>query len=283
MLLRPWNTRLCALKLTLHHAVGEGHDIAFARCRKRDDRPSDLLSAFVFIGGEPEYKGGGGECLIHNFDLFGTESCPLQETDYFHEVVPELPGAHMGSIQPPQPDFWRMYRGERCFPARRNPPCGSCLYHLGCEGFGRQDPDELGSLLEYLRLVERRLPLAYYWWADRRGFVNKTLNAWECDVIIGVPTHDDLVRTTRPYYCSRYVMVHRQGQGGAPALLGEPQVRSLRIGVVERTPPLGMLLQRNLDLRIAQSPLSAPCLKSSGARYVDRACWTRQKAEQISH
>jgi hypothetical protein len=100
MLLRPWNTRLCALKLTLHHAVGEGHDIAFARCRKLDDRPSDLLSAF-FIGGEPEYKGGGGECLIHNFDLFGTESCPLQETDYFHEVVPELPGAHMGSIQPP--------------------------------------------------------------------------------------------------------------------------------------------------------------------------------------
>jgi hypothetical protein len=101
MLLRPWNTRLCALKLTLHHAVGEGHDIAFARCRKLDDRPSDLLSAFVFIGGEPEYKGGGGECLIHNFDLFGTESCPLQETDYFHEVVPELPGAHMGSTQPP--------------------------------------------------------------------------------------------------------------------------------------------------------------------------------------
>jgi hypothetical protein len=105
MLLRPWNTRLCALKLTLHHAVGEGHDIAFARCRKRDDRPSDLLSAFVFIGGEPEYKGGGGECLIHNFDLFGTESCPLQETDYFHEVVPELLGAHMGSIQPPTTGF----------------------------------------------------------------------------------------------------------------------------------------------------------------------------------
>jgi hypothetical protein len=116
MLLRPWNTRLCALKLTLHHAVGEGHDIAFARCRKRDDRPSDLLSAFVFIGGEPEYKGGGGECLIHNFDLFGTESCPLQETDYFHEVVPELPGAHMGSIQPPTTGFlenvheWRAAR-----------------------------------------------------------------------------------------------------------------------------------------------------------------------------
>jgi mxaJ protein len=89
--------------------------------------------------------------------------------------------------------------------------------------------------------------LAYYWWPERRGFVNKTLNAWECDVIIGVPTHDGGVRTTRPYYCSRYVMVHRAAQGVTPSLLGGPEARSLRIGVVERTPPLDMLLRRNLD------------------------------------
>jgi hypothetical protein len=45
MLLRPWDTRLCALKLALHHAVCEGHEIEFARRRKLDDRPSDLLRA----------------------------------------------------------------------------------------------------------------------------------------------------------------------------------------------------------------------------------------------
>jgi mono/diheme cytochrome c family protein len=55
------------------------------------------------------------------------------------------------------------------------------------------------------------------------------------------------VRTTRPYYCSRYEMVHRPGQGVTPWFLGEPAARSLRIGVVERTPPLDMLLRRNLD------------------------------------
>src|ERR1700720_2220419 len=66
-------------------------------------------------------------------------------------------------------------------------------------------------------------PLTYYWWPERRGFVSNTLNAWECDVIIGVPTHDGGVRTTRPYYCSRYVMVHRPGQGVTPSLLGELQ------------------------------------------------------------
>jgi mxaJ protein len=90
-------------------------------------------------------------------------------------------------------------------------------------------------------------PLAYYWWPKRRGFVNATLNAWECDVIIGVPARYELARTTRPYYCSRYVMVHRAGQDITPSLLGEPRVRSLRIGTVERTPPLDMLLRRDLD------------------------------------
>ena len=91
------------------------------------------------------------------------------------------------------------------------------------------------------------LPLTYYWWPERRGFVDQTLNAWECDVIIGVPTHDSVVRTTRPYYCSRYVMVHRPRQRIARSFLGEPAARSLRIGVVERTPPLDVLLQSKLD------------------------------------
>src|SRR5271167_1730379 len=78
-------------------------------------------------------------------------------------------------------------------------------------------------------------PLTYYWWPERRGFIGKTLNAWECDVIIGVPTRDAVVRTTRPYYCSRYVMVHRPEQDVTFSLRGEPDSRSLRIGVVERT------------------------------------------------
>ena len=90
-------------------------------------------------------------------------------------------------------------------------------------------------------------PLSYYWWPQRRGFLNNSLNAWECDVVIGVPTHYEAARTTQPYYCSRYVMIHRAGQGITPSLLDEPRVRSLRIGVVEHTPPLDMLLQRNVN------------------------------------
>jgi mxaJ protein len=79
-------------------------------------------------------------------------------------------------------------------------------------------------------------PLVYYWWPDRRGFINNTLHSWDCDVVSGVPAHDDLVRTTQPYYCSRYVMVHRAEQRFPPSLLDSPEARSLRIGVIEHTP-----------------------------------------------
>ena len=90
-------------------------------------------------------------------------------------------------------------------------------------------------------------PLVYYWWPARRGFINKTLNAWECDVVLGVPTGYELTRTTQPYYCSRYVMVYRPGEHPSPSLLDEPGARSLRIGVVEQTPPLDLALRHNLD------------------------------------
>jgi hypothetical protein len=113
MLRRSRDTGLCALKLTLHHAVGEGHDIALTRLRKLDDRPSDLLSAFVVIRWEPKNKRGGGKCLIHNFDVFGLESFSLQESDYLHKVVPELPEkdiwARSGASQPEASDGGGMH------------------------------------------------------------------------------------------------------------------------------------------------------------------------------
>jgi mxaJ protein len=89
-------------------------------------------------------------------------------------------------------------------------------------------------------------PLVYYWWPDRPGFINDTLNAWECDVVNGVPPHDDLMRTTQPYYCSRYVMVHRAEQSISPSFLDSQEARALRMGVVERTPPLDLLLRHGL-------------------------------------
>ena len=73
--------------------------------------------------------------------------------------------------------------------------------------------------------------VTYTWWAQRRGFVRNTLNAGECDVLMGVPTELERVLTTRPYYRSTYVFVSRRERHLDLASLDDPRLRSLRVGV----------------------------------------------------
>ena len=71
----------------------------------------------------------------------------------------------------------------------------------------------------------------YTWWAQRRGFIRNTLGARSCDVVIGMPTRSDMVRTTRPYYRSTYVFLYRRDRGYHIASLDDAALKHLRIGV----------------------------------------------------
>jgi mxaJ protein len=71
----------------------------------------------------------------------------------------------------------------------------------------------------------------YTWWAQRRGFVRNTLNAGNCDVILGVPARYEMVRTTQPYYRSTYVFVTRRDRNLHISSLDDPALRTLRVGV----------------------------------------------------
>jgi mxaJ protein len=73
--------------------------------------------------------------------------------------------------------------------------------------------------------------VSYTWWAQRRGFIRNTLKASKCDVVMGVPSHYDLVETTKPYYRSTYVFVTRQDQHLDLASLTDPRLHQLTIGV----------------------------------------------------
>jgi mxaJ protein len=91
-------------------------------------------------------------------------------------------------------------------------------------------------------------PLVYAWWPQRRGFIHNTLNHWECDVVMGVPTGYELTATTRPYYCSTYVDVRSAGE---PAVLAQSEPPPpKRVGVVVATPPLDLLLRHHIDPRV---------------------------------
>ncbi len=73
--------------------------------------------------------------------------------------------------------------------------------------------------------------VAYTWWAQRRGFIRSTLEAGSCDVVMGVPVGLDMVETTRPYYRSSYVFVSRSDRQLNIALMTDPRLRTLKIGV----------------------------------------------------
>ncbi len=82
-------------------------------------------------------------------------------------------------------------------------------------------------------LIARELDseVSYTWWAQRRGFVRNTLNAGQCDVVMGVPVGYDPVDTTRPYYCSTYVFVHDRRLAAPLRDITDPRLRELTIGV----------------------------------------------------
>ncbi|MEN3339770.1 MAG: mxaJ protein [Acidobacteriota bacterium] len=94
--------------------------------------------------------------------------------------------------------------------------------------------------------------VSYTWWAQRRGFLRNTLNAGECDVVMGVPSRLDRTDTTRPYYKSTYVFVAPRRRHLALASLDDPALRRLRVGVqmigddFSNSPPAHALSSRGI-------------------------------------
>jgi mxaJ protein len=78
--------------------------------------------------------------------------------------------------------------------------------------------EELGAEIEYT------------WRAQRRGFLRETLRANACDLVPGLPSNLEGVRTTAPYYRSTYVFATR-ADGPAIASFDDAQLRTLVVGV----------------------------------------------------
>lgn len=75
------------------------------------------------------------------------------------------------------------------------------------------------------------VPLSYFWWPHRRGFLRQTLRAGECDVLMGVPEGMDAFLATRPYYRSAYQFVTRVDRDLDLTSFDDPRLRQLKIGV----------------------------------------------------
>ena len=97
--------------------------------------------------------------------------------------------------------------------------------------FSHEDGSGFENRIAQLVAREMKLPLAYEWLPDRRGFVRKTLGARLCDVIIGVPFGFERTLTTQPYYRSSYVLVDRAASGAPIRSFDDPRLERMRLGV----------------------------------------------------
>lgn len=93
---------------------------------------------------------------------------------------------------------------------------------------------------------ELGVPIHYTWYPQSTGFIRQTLQARRCDVIIGIPTPNDMVQNTNAYYRSGYVMVYRTNKGITAKSMADPQLKQMQIGVVAGTPPASLLAMHGL-------------------------------------
>jgi mxaJ protein len=97
--------------------------------------------------------------------------------------------------------------------------------------FSNQRQEGFENRIAQLVAHELNRPLAYVWAPQRRGFVRNGLGAGRCDVIVGVPAHDERLESTMPYYRSAYAFVSRRDRGVPITSFDDPRLRTLTIGI----------------------------------------------------
>lgn len=79
--------------------------------------------------------------------------------------------------------------------------------------------------------------LEYYWYPYYgRGLVRSTLTAGKCDVLMDVPSDFEMALTTKPYFKSTFVLVHRKDRPYAIDSLDAPVLKTLNLGVLQSSP-----------------------------------------------
>jgi quinoprotein dehydrogenase-associated probable ABC transporter substrate-binding protein len=106
------------------------------------------------------------------------------------------------------------------------------------EGFENKIAEIMGS--------ELGLKVGYVWFPQIIGFVRNTLRAHLCDLVMGTVAGDEIMQTTNPYYFTAYVMLYRSDKGLDFTGPQDPQLASLRLGVVAGTPPADLLTRYDL-------------------------------------
>lgn len=94
--------------------------------------------------------------------------------------------------------------------------------------------------------------ISYHWFPQSQGFVRSTLNAYNCDVIIGISSAHGLVLNTNAYYRSIFSLIYAADSTTLINTLDHPTVKAMkRIGIVAGTPPTNLMLNYGLIDQLA--------------------------------
>jgi quinoprotein dehydrogenase-associated probable ABC transporter substrate-binding protein len=118
--------------------------------------------------------------------------------------------------------------------------------------FSNQRQEGFENAIAALIAADLNATVQYTWKPQRRGFVRRTLQAGECDLVMGLPSEYDMVLPTRPYYRSTYVFVYRKNGNVHLRSFDDPQLRRLKIGLHQTAedganqPPAHALARRGI-------------------------------------
>lgn len=107
------------------------------------------------------------------------------------------------------------------------------------DGFENKLAEFVGAKLE--------LPVQYTWYPMATGFVRNTLNAKQCDLIIGYAQGHELVLNTNHYFTSVYTLiVPKDAEIADVKTLADPVLKGRKLGIIAGTPPSAHLARNGL-------------------------------------
>jgi mxaJ protein len=81
---------------------------------------------------------------------------------------------------------------------------------------------------------------------SRFGFLRNTINAHRCDVMMGVTSDYDPLKTTKPYYRTGYVFVYKKDSGYNITDWDSADLKKVKIGIIDKSPVTIPLRDNNL-------------------------------------
>ncbi|MEO9652552.1 MAG: substrate-binding domain-containing protein [Roseobacter sp.] len=113
-----------------------------------------------------------------------------------------------------------------------------------------QEENGFENTLAELIGAELDLPVQYTWYPMATGFIRNTLNAKQCDLVIGYAQGHELVLNTNHYFTSVYTLiVPKNGDLSDVTALLDPELKGRRLGIIAGTPPAAHLARNGLMAR----------------------------------